>query len=141
MDRSLKALLTVTEISMLTYWVFATLVLLDVINVPPEWMYSDYNNPVVVAWNWSFLPIDVMFALIGLAARFGALNGQRKHDLAIISLTLMCCAGLMAISFWLIRGAFDPFWWAVNLWLIFLSVAGLVRKVGAKRECNIQEFV
>ena len=35
-----------------------------------------------------------------------------------MSLSLTFCAGLMAISFWAIRGDFDPTWWGVNLALM-----------------------
>ncbi len=34
---------------MLVYWIFATLVVLNIIYVVPKYMYSDYQNPVVVA--------------------------------------------------------------------------------------------
>ena len=122
MSKAQEYLLTATEVGMLCYWVFATLVVLGAVYVPPEYMYSDYQNPAVVAWNWSFLPIDVMFALLGLIARFGNLTPSRRNTLSTASLALMFCAGLMAVSFWVIRWEFDPFWWGINLWLIIVSV-------------------
>lgn len=121
----MKTLLTITEVGMLAYWALAALMAAGALPVPPEYMYSDHLNPLVVAWNWSFLPIDIAFALCGLSARFG--NLRNAAMLEIIGLTLMLCAGLMAISFWAFLGAFDPMWWGVNLWLMGLACVGLLR--------------
>lgn len=106
---------------MIAYWCFAVLVALALVQVNPELMYSDYNNPTIASWNWSFLPIDILFAVLGLTARFGKIDQGRKTVLSVCSLSLMFCAGLMAISFWVIETWFDPFWWGINLWLIILS--------------------
>ena len=133
---SWEILLTVTEIGMLAYWVFATLVVLGIITVDPALMYSDYQNPVIVAWNWSFFPIDVLFAVLGLLGRFGNLSGRNQQVLSTVSLSLMFCAGLMAVSFWAIRGFFDPFWWGVNLWLMGLSAAFLWSQFSANRSVS-----
>jgi len=116
-----RLLLSFTEGGMILYWVFAILVALGVILVSPEYMYSDYENPTVVAWNWSFLPIDVTFAVTGLYGRYGKVLDSRQTLLSTFSLSLMFCAGLMAISFWAIVGSFDPFWWGINLWLMLLA--------------------
>jgi hypothetical protein len=124
-------LLTITEAGMILYWLFASAVVFGFINVPPEYMYSDYQNPLVVSWNWSFFPLDIMFATIGLLSRFGNFNTPRKELLSNVSLSLMFCAGLMAISFWLINNDFDPFWWAINLWLLVLSSWALIAKYRA----------
>jgi hypothetical protein len=35
-----------------------------------------------------------------------------------LSLALTSCSGLMAISFWAIRGDFDLSWWLPNLFLL-----------------------
>ena len=118
---STKLLLTITEGGMILYWIFASLVALDVILVSPETMYSDYENPTVVAWNWSFFPLDVTFSVAGLYGRYGKVSGSRQAVLSTFSLSLMFCAGLMAISFWIVVGSFDPFWWGVNLWLMLLA--------------------
>lgn len=114
-------LLTLTEGGMILYWVFASLVALDVLMVAPEYMYWDYANPSMVAWNWSFLPIDALFAVAGLYGRFGKTSVLGRIILSTFSLSLMFCAGVMAISFWLVVGSFDPFWWSMNLWLVALA--------------------
>jgi Na+/glutamate symporter len=123
------ALLTATEVGMLVYWVFASLVVLKVFNVPASFMYSNYDNPVIVSWNWSFFPLDIIFAICGLIGRFAPLQARVKEILSTISLSLMFCAGLMAISFWIIEQFYDPFWWGVNLWLILLSIAVLFNRL------------
>jgi len=90
-------------------------------------MYSDYENSTVVAWNWSFFPIDVTFAISGLYGRYGNVTRDRQTILSTFSLSLMFCAGLMAISFWVVVGSFDPFWWGMNLWLMLLAFFVLAR--------------
>ena len=75
-----RVLLTITETGMLLYWLFAGLVAFGLISVEPESMYPDHTNPAVVAWNWSFLPIDVLFALSGLASSIGKINGLSGVD-------------------------------------------------------------
>ena len=87
---------------------------------------------MVVAWNWSFLPLDLLFAVAGLLARFGPMEGKASGVLAIVSLSLMFCAGLMAVSFWMIQQFYDPFWWGVNLWLVLLSSVALIRRARSK---------
>ena len=125
---SIKVLLTITEGGMILYWLFASLVALGIIFVPPEYMYSDYQNPTVVAWNWSFFPLDITFAVSGLYSRYGNMLRTRRTFLSTFSLSLMFCAGLMAISFWIVARSYDPFWWGINLWLTFLASWFLTRK-------------
>ena len=123
-----NVLLTITEVGMLAYWVFASLVVLNVLNVSPEFMYSDHENPMIVSWNWSFFPLDILFAIAGLVSRFATLHRRHKELLCVVSLSLMFCAGLMAISFWAIEQFHDPFWWGINLWLVLLSTVVLINK-------------
>ena len=125
-------LLTITEMGMIFYWVFASMVALNMISVSPKYRYSDYMNPAVVAWNWSFFPLDVTFVITGLYGRYGNVAGPRQLILSTFSLSLMFCAGLMAISFWVVIGSFDPFWWGINLWLIVLAFWVLARNFLAR---------
>ena len=118
----LAVLLTLTEIGMLGYWALAGALVAGWVTIAPEYMYSDYENPVIVAWNWSFFPIDVAFALCGLTARFATLRQSVAELLSVIGATLMFCAGVMAISFWVIQREFDPLWWGLNIWLCLLSI-------------------
>jgi len=93
--KTIGVLLTITESGMILDWALAIAMALGILSIPRAWMYSNHNDPTVVAWNWSFLPTDVRFAVTGLTTRFSTrLPGQ----FAYISLTLMLCAGLMALS-------------------------------------------
>jgi hypothetical protein len=79
------------------------------------------------AWNWSFLPLDLAASLTGL----WSLERLRAGDVAATavvgaSLALTAAAGGMAISFWALRGWFDPVWWVPNLALLAVGMGGLV---------------
>ena len=74
MTRPLKIVITITDVAFILYWTMATLSELNAIEVPPNLMYADYDHPRVVAWNWSFLPIDLVFSIVGLAAVNGSLS-------------------------------------------------------------------
>lgn len=121
--RIIRVLLTITEVAMVAYWVLAGAMSWGLLHIPPYWMYSNHEDPAVVAWNWSFLPIDMLFATTGLVARYVPRASRRLAD---VSLTLMFCAGLMALSYWTIRREFDAFWWAANAWLVGLAILGFV---------------
>ena len=87
MSRTLMNFILVTDIVFMTYWTFATLMLIGFVNIPPEYMYANYGDARVVAWNWSFFPLDVLFSIFG----FWAVKKARDGDpiwkpLAIISL-------------------------------------------------------
>ncbi|WP_019636875.1 DUF5360 family protein [Paenibacillus fonticola] len=87
--------------------------------IPAEYAYSDYTNPILVAWNWSFFPLDMAISLTGLSAIY--LHRKRCKEwksIALISLVLTFCSGLMAISYWGIRLELDPVWWIPNLALM-----------------------
>jgi len=126
MSRSLRLALLITDLAFLAYWTVGLASLAGLFALPAPLMYADYDNPIVVAWNWSFLPVDVAFALTGLAARFGSLPPPLRFRLAIMSAVLMLCAGLMAVSYWTIRGEFSLTWWGVNIWLIVLGLINLI---------------
>jgi Family of unknown function (DUF5360) len=119
MSMPLRGLMLVTDIGLLAYWSLTALAAAGVIGLPSDRLFSDYHNPLVVAWNWSFLPLDVILSLAGLVSvRLAMRKDARWQHYALISLSLTVCAGLMAISFWAIRGEFDPVWWSFNLYLM-----------------------
>lgn len=131
MSRSLRIALMTTDIAFLAYWLMATLNLVGLIHIPADWMYADYTSPQVIAWNWSFLPLDMAFSGFGLYA----VRAERRGDpiwrpLTLISLTLTQVAGLMAVAYWTILGQFDPMWFLPNLALLvwpLVFLPGLVR--------------
>ena len=119
-----------TDVAFILYWMVAVLLELNIVQVPREVMYADFDQPRVIAWNWSFLPIDLVFSVVGLAS----VNASRRGNaiwrpLAIISLTLTIAAGGMAISYWTILGEFDPAWFFPNLALVIWPLLFLPRLV------------
>ena len=114
----LRINLLITDVGFIVYWSITALNLL-----PAEWLFQDYTNPVLVAWNWSFAPVDLMASLTGLWT-LHLMRHQHPYwkITAIISLTLTFCAGLMAISFWTLRLDFDPSWWFPNIYLMVWSL-------------------
>ena len=117
MPRSLRRQITATDLFFLLYWLVTTLNLF-----PPDWVYNDYTNPILVAWNWSYFPIDIIFALLGLYAVHLSRRGDHRKAkiLVVVALTLMHASGLMAISFWSLRQELDPVWWIPNLYLAIM---------------------
>lgn len=108
-----------TDIGMLLYWGITAAMAVNLINIPGELLFKDYHDPRVMAWNWSFLPLDLLLSATGLAAlRMEKANHANWKIMAAISLSLTVCAGLMAIAYWLIVRDFDPSWWIPNLFLV-----------------------
>jgi len=109
------------DIAFICYWI---IVAIDV--VPEQYMFRDYHTDFMVAWNWSFLPLDILISLTGLAA---AVLWRRSNPVwilvMVISLSLMFCAGLQAIAFWWLIEDFDPSWWAMNLVLMIVPLCSV----------------
>ena len=119
MTKSLAAALAVTDLAFLAYWAVTGLSALGVITLPAWLLFAGYHEPRVVAWNWSFLPLDVAFSVSGLAAVSAARAGRPVwRPLALISLLLTMVAGGMAVAYWSILGEFDPAWFLPNLVLL-----------------------
>ena len=112
--KALKPFFWFTDIAFIVYWLITALHL-----IPPEFLFPDYSNPILTAWNWSFLPLDLLISASGLGSLW-AYNRRLEvwRSLALISLTLTMTSGLNAIAFWVIRGDFDPTWWIPNLYLL-----------------------
>lgn len=112
--RRLKPFFLVTDIGFILYWLIT---LAHVI--PAEYLFQDYTNPILVAWNWSFLPLDLMISATGLLSLYlHKREDMRWRSLALVSLVLTFCSGLQAVSFWVLRNDFDPSWWIPNLYLL-----------------------
>ena len=134
MKRSLTVALTVTDIAFILYWAVAGLALTNVVELPSEWMYANYDQPDVIAWNWSFFPMDIAFSYFGLKAVGAARRGDAVwRSYAIVSLTLTMAAGGMAVSYWTLLKEFDPAWFLPNLalvvWPLFFMRDLLTREV------------
>lgn len=113
--------LLITDLGFLAYWTITALGVL-----PADWLFKDYDNPIIQAWNWSFAPLDLLASGLGLAA----LASHRRDDprwrgLASASVMLTFCAGFMAISFWTVRQDFDISWWLPNVYLTLWPIVAL----------------
>ena len=114
----LRINLLITDVGFIVYWLITALNLL-----PVEWLFQDYTNPLLVAWNWSFAPVDLMASLTGLWTLHLMRHQHPNWKMtATISLTMTFCAGLMAISFWALRLDYDPSWWVPNIYLMVWSI-------------------
>jgi hypothetical protein len=112
--RGLFTLFFIVDIGFIAYWTITWFHLL-----PPEWLYKDYTNPILVDWNWSFFPIDMLVSVSGLTSiRLYRKGSKRWTVFALSSLFLTVCSGLMAISFWIFHKDFDIAWWLPNLILL-----------------------
>jgi len=137
--KQIKPFLLVTDVGFIAYWSVSLLVLMGFDIVPKSWLFNDYDNPIVYAWNWSFFPLDMVLSGCGLLAVRRHVRGDESwRPLAAFSLALTFCAGFMAISFWAIRMEFDVGWWGVNLFLVvwpcvFLPRLGLGAKHGNRQ--------
>lgn len=58
-----RRLMRVTDLGFILCWSLIALHL-----VPAKAMFDEYHLPTVTAWNWSFLPLDLLASFIGLAA-------------------------------------------------------------------------
>lgn len=115
-------LMVAVDAGFLAYWLAIGLALL-----PPEWMFAGYADPQVVAWNWSFLPLDVAASVTGLAAARALYRGRAGAEpLLATSLALTATAGGMAVGYWSLLGQFDPGWLAPNLFLLLFPLPGLI---------------
>ncbi len=133
MSKSLSLLLALTDLGFILYWTVPALMALDLVHIPADVMYADASNPRVIAWNWSFFPLDIAFSIMGLMAVRAARAGDpRWRAYALISLVLTMTAGGMAVSYWVLLGEIDPFWVGTNLalviWPLFF-LPGLVRSL------------
>jgi len=116
--KGLFAIFFVVDIAFILYWTITYFHLL-----PPALLYRDYTNPILVDWNWSFFPIDMLISASGLLSIQLYRSKSKKWVLfALVSLLLTLCSGLMAISFWIFHKDFDWGWWIPNLFLLFYPV-------------------
>lgn len=110
----LKYFFLVNDVGFILYWAITLLHI-----VPAEYLYNNYFDPMMVAWNWSFFPLDMLISFTGLTSIY--LYKKKKPfwpRLSLISLVLTFCSGLMAISFWTLTRDFNLSFWVMNLFLM-----------------------
>lgn len=130
MPKGLPTTLRIVDGAMLAYWAVALAACFEWIAPPAAAMYQGYGTPTIDSWNWSFAPLDLMFAVTGFLSLFLARRGDpRWVPLAIVSLALTFCAGLMAVSFWSFQSEFDPSWWVPNLALMGVAIWWMPRLI------------
>ena len=120
----LRICFLLVDVGFVAYWVCVWLHLF-----PDSYLFKDYEDPILQAWNFSFLPLDLLVSASGLGSLWLQARGRAGWEvLALVSLILTMCSGLQAIAFWAIRGDYDMVWWAPNLFLFiypfFLRRAG-----------------
>lgn len=123
MPPALRLGLAVTDVAFLLYWVVAGASALGLVAIPESLLYADASNARVVAWNWSFFPLDVAFSVTGLLAVHKARRGDPSwRPLALVSLVLTMVAGGMAVAYWTLLAEFNPAWFLPNLALLVWPV-------------------
>ena len=121
--RTGKTVLLTIDFGFIFYWLLIALNL-----IPHEWVFQNYDDPNVRAWNWSFLPLDIAASITG----FIGIKGKGNLALLVISSTLTMVAGGMALAFWGIQGFFNLGWWLPNLFLFVAGLIFLVRLVNSQ---------
>ncbi len=112
--KNLKFFLMITDIGFILYWSITLFHL-----IPENSLFKDYNNPILVAWNFSFLPLDLLISFTGILSLLWYQKGKENWKIiALMSLIMTFCSGLQAIVFWIIRLDFDLTWWIPNLFLL-----------------------
>lgn len=106
-----KAILIGTDAGLVVYWVLTAV---GIVSVGGGHMLS--------AWNWSFLPLDSLAAVLGLTWSLVPRGSRWSTPLLAAALALTHAAGLMAISFLALWGTWAAAWWIVNLWLTLMPV-------------------
>jgi hypothetical protein len=126
---TLKTMFVIVDLGFIAYWVCAGLQLF-----PQDYLFKDYDNPILQAWNASFLPLDLLVSATGLSCVWCHSRGSALwQPVALVSLTLTLCSGLQAVAFWALRGDFDPVWWAPNLFLLLYPLFFLPMVIGGWR--------
>lgn len=115
-----KAVVWAIDVGFLVYW---TLIVANLL--PPEVMLAGYELPEVQAWNWSFLPLDLLASLTGIVGQ--TTKRLNSTVMLTISLVLTSCAGGMAIAYWAFLRDVEVVWWAPNLVLLLFPLIPLTR--------------
>ena len=119
MSRTLALGIVITDVAFSLYWVLSAAYLSGIVHVPEAYLFSGYHDRHLVAWNWSFLPLDLAATAFGAWAILASRRQGEWRTLAAVSLALWSTAGGMAVAYWTLMGEFDPSWFLPNL-LVFV---------------------
>ncbi|MFB5649848.1 DUF5360 family protein [Leptospira wolffii] len=112
--KGLRWFFLATDIGFILYWAITL-----VHAIPEEYFFKDYDNPILSAWNWSFLPLDLFISFTGLTSLYLSKTGKKEwRALALVSLALTFASGLQALAFWTIRSDYNWSWWIANGYLL-----------------------
>lgn len=124
----LRLNLLITDLGFLAYWLVAAMGIF-----PPEWLYKNHADPIMVAWNWSFAPVDLAASALGLYSLVLAKAGNPVWPAyGLVSAALTFCAGLMALSFWALQNDFNLGWWLPNLYLALWPIVAVPQLAKAR---------
>lgn len=125
--KTLKYIFLFVDISFIIYWLITLMHL-----IPSQYLYSDYQNPILVDWNWSFFPLDILVSASGFLSIYLAQKGRASwRNFALISLVLTSTSGLQAIAFWTLRSDFELSWWLPNLFLLIYPLFFIPRLIAS----------
>ncbi|MFN6112864.1 MAG: DUF5360 family protein [Bacteroidota bacterium] len=123
--KTLRYFFLLVDIGFIVYWAITALGL-----IPLQYLYSDYTNPILVHWNWSFFPLDILISATGLSSIvLYSRQNRRWRSIALISLVLTSVSGLQAVSYWTLAGETDLTWWIPNLFLLVYPLFFIPRLV------------
>lgn len=121
--KGLGPCLLITDVGFIVYWAVSLASILGLPIFPAEYLFKDYDLPIMMVWNWSFFPLDMVLSVCGLWGLKRYRSGSSWRPLIAFSLALTFCAGFMALSFWAISGDFSLSWWLANgflcLWPLY----------------------
>jgi hypothetical protein len=130
MSRALALGIVITDVVFSLYWALSAAYLSGLVDVPDAYLFSGYHDRHLVAWNWSFFPLDLAATAFGAWAILASRRQGEWRTLAAVSLALWSTAGGMAVAYWTLMGEFDPSWFLPNLvvfvWPLFF-LPGLIR--------------
>jgi hypothetical protein len=115
LTRTQKVIVWAIDLGFIAYWLLISLRVL-----PAEAIFAGYEKPEVQAWNWSFLPLDILASVTGILGN--TTNRLDKKTLLTISLVLTSVAGGMAVGYWAFIGDFELSWWLPNLVLLLFPI-------------------
>ena len=128
--KTLKYIFLFVDISFIVYWLITLLHL-----IPSQYLYSNYQNPILVDWNWSFFPLDILVSASGFLSIYLAQKSRVSwRNFALISLVLTSTSGLQAIAFWTLRRDFEPSWWLPNLFLLIYPLFFIPKLISSAPE-------
>lgn len=119
MSRALMLAILITDLAFALYWVVSAALLAGLVDVPEAYLFSGYHDRHLMAWNWSFLPLDLAATAFGAWAILASRQKREWRTLAAVSLALWSTAGGTAIAYWTLMAEFDPSWFLPNL-LVFV---------------------